>query len=474
MVSQSLVDGLILVVGVVLSGGLITVTRLVPLERRCGELEIERAALGRELAGVRGVHEHVVAQLAEVKEQRDQELSLRSTAEQRVAALEATITQVRAAESEVEARFRETAQHFVDRAQKTLVELAVARVAADASVLQTKLVAVAGPLGEQLGTLTKAIKVIDEQRKADRERFVTTLENFGQKIDRLDAATERVAAVLTSSTARGSWGEYELRRLIEYTGMTEHVSFEVQESGYGDELRGRPDVVLKLPGDLTVPIDAKVPFSSYQQAVAASSVDERTKYLDEALIAVRGHIRALAARRYHTTPGCVGWTVMFVPIEAMLSALFAHDPDLLDGAREARILIASPLTLLLYLEAFARGWSVQRQSENAEKILTEARELIVRLGRFTEHFAKVGKHLESGLDSYNEAVGSYESRLGPQAQRIIELGVSVDGKTALTVPPRRANVRGLNDSRIPLLAAEALEVAEEPASEDAPEEGGAP
>ena len=430
------------IAGVVIGAGLIGLF-LLPASAR-GKRIVER-----ELAELRGTHAQIASQLGEMKTELARTATARGLAERRTVSLEATLTQMRATETQVEARFRETAQQFVDRARETLVESAAQRAAADSNVLQGKLVEIAAPLQERLGVLTMEIGKLDKQRAAESASFKTILDGLGQKMERLDAATEKVASVLSSSTARGSWGEYELRRLIEFTGMTEHVSFDVQESGYGDEQRGRPDVVLRLPGDLTVPVDAKVPFAAYQQAIAATSVQERTKYLDLALVAVRGHVRALGVRKYHATPGCVGWTVMFIPIEAMISALFAHDPTLLEGAREERILIASPLTLMLYLDAFARGWSVQRQSENAEKILDEARELVERLRRFGEPFGKIGKQLESALDAYNAAVGSYQTRLVPQARRLIELGVHADAPAPISM--RKREVRPIVESRMSTL-----------------------
>ena len=272
----------------------------------------------------------------------------------------------------------------------------------------------------------------------------------------IDDATKRVERVLGNSQARGSWGEFELKRLLELTGMTEHVSFETQQSGYGTDATGRPDVVLRIPGNLTVPIDAKVPFARYQEAVSTQSEAEREPLLDQAVAAIRSHVKVLAARRYHDGPTCIGWTIMFVPIEAMLATLFARDHEIFEVARTARVLIASPLTLMLYLEAFSRGWAAQKQSENATVILEEARLLVSRLGTFTEKFGKVGSTLNSAVEKYNEAVASYEGRLGPQARKIVALRGDTEGVPELTEAP--AHARTIETSRLPApLAPLALE-----------------
>jgi DNA recombination protein RmuC len=146
---------------------------------------------------------------------------------------------------------------------------------------------------------------------------------------------------------------------------------------------------------------------------------------------------------------------MFVPIEAMLATLFARDPDLLEFARTSRILIASPLTLMLYLEAFSRGWAAQKQSENATVILDEARTLVARLGIFAEKFGRVGTTLNGAIEKYNEAVGSFESRLAPQARKIVALrGDTEDGTHAVE---QLARARTIDVTRLPVASSVALE-----------------
>jgi DNA recombination protein RmuC len=354
---------------------------------------------------------------------------------------------LRASEVDVEARLQRVAQHYVDDARELLLKAASERFNGDAAAFRERIAASVSPLDERLTQLGKSLSDLGTERTKDQERVATLLEALNGKMSGIDDATRRVERVFGNSQARGSWGEFELQRLLEMTGMTEHVSFDVQKNGYGADGAGRPDVVLKIPGNLNVPIDAKCPFSAYQEAASVANDAEREPLLNAAIAAVRSHVRALEGRRYHAAAGCVGWTIMFVPIEAMLSTLFARDPNLFEAARKARILIASPLTLLLYLEAFSRGWAAQKQSENAEVILLEARKLVERLAVFTDKHATLGKRLEGALDAYNDSVASYESRIGPQARRIVELrGDPVEG---VPLEERRTNVRHLDVTRLP-------------------------
>lgn len=373
---------------------------------------------------------------------RNLERSLARTGEveRSLASATATIEQMKLGERDVEARLQRVAASYVAEARDVLLKAAAERFQGDANVFRERLVASVAPLNERIDVLGKSLSELGTARTQDRERVATLLEGLNAKMAGIDDATRRVERVLGNSQARGSWGEFELKRLLELTGMTEHVSFDTQDSGYGIDGTGRPDVVLRIPGNLTVPIDAKVPFARYQEAVSVLSEAEREPLLDLAVAAVRGHVKVLSARKYHDGPACIGWTIMFVPIEAMLATLFARDHGIFEVARTARVLIASPLTLMLYLEAFSRGWSAQKQSENAAIILDEARTLVARLGTFTDKFGRVGTHLNSAIDKYNEAVATYEGRLGPQARKIVALRGDSDDAAPLKEQLARARV----------------------------------
>jgi DNA recombination protein RmuC len=370
-------------------------------------------------------------------------------ANEQLAGARSTIEAMKASEADVEARVIRIAQVNMAEVRETLLTAAAERFAGDTGAFREKLRATLLPLDEKLATIGASLTTFHEERARDQERQATVLDSLSSKMTGLDDATRRVERVLGNSQARGSWGEYELQRLLEATGMTQHVSFDTQVSGYGSDAGGRPDVVLSLPGDLTVPIDSKVPFASFQEAMLASTDSEREPLLNAAVAAVRAHVRALDVRRYHETKGCVGWTLMFIPMEQMISTLFVRDRGLFEAARTSRVLITSPLTLLFYLEAFARGWAAQKQGENAEIILSEARVLVARLLTFTEKYNIVGQRLESALEAYNASVATYEGRIAPQTRRIVELRGDPDDIAPAEL--RRTNVRHVDASRFAAL-----------------------
>lgn len=385
---------------------------------------------------------------AELARSLDRSLARTGEVERALAGATATVERMVLSEQDVDARLQRVAATYVNEAREVLVNAAAERFQGDAAAFRERLTASVGPLNERIDVLGKSLTDLGVARTQDQERVATLLEGLNAKMAGIDDATRRVERVLGNSQARGSWGEFELKRLLELTGMTEHVSFNTQESGYGSDAAGRPDVVLRIPGNLTVPIDAKVPFARYQEAVSAQSDAEREPLLDQAVAAIRGHVKVLGARKYHDRAACIGWTIMFVPIEAMLATLFARDHEIFEVAKTARVLIASPLTLMLYLEAFSRGWAAQKQSENAALILDEARTLVMRLNGFTEKFAKVGTTLNSALEKYNEAVASYEGRLGPQARKIVAL--RGDAEEAPELAEQLSRARVIDESRLPL------------------------
>jgi len=426
------------------------VSKAALLAQREGEIATHRVAAATARAEADNAAKHVdrlAATHAETATNLERTLAKAGELERILAGATATIEQMKLGEQDVEARLQRVAGLYVAEARDVLVKAASERFHGDAAAFRERLVASVAPLNERIDLLGKSLVDLGTARTQDRERVATLLEGLNAKMAGIDDATRRVERVLGNSQARGSWGEFELKRLLELTGMTEHVSFDTQESGYGGDASGRPDVVLRIPGDLIVPIDAKVPFARYQDAMSVHSDAEREPLLDQAVVAIRSHVRVLATRKYHDHPSCIGWTIMFVPIEAMLATLFARDREIFEVARAARVLIASPLTLMLYLEAFSRGWAAQKQSENATIILEEARILVSRLTIFTEKFGKVGSTLNGAIEKYNDAVASFEGRLGPQARKIVALRGDADDVPL--VPEQLARARAIDVARLP-------------------------
>jgi DNA recombination protein RmuC len=286
------------------------------------------------------------------------------------------------------------------------------------------------PLKDGLTSLDKQVQDLEKTREGAYGKLSQQLTDLGEAQVRLQETTTSLKQALRSPTVRGRWGELQLRRVVELAGMVSHVSFDEQASGEA----GRPDMVVYLPNQGMLPVDAKVPLNSYLAAMEAEDPDARRANLAAHAKALRDTVRELGQKQYWeqfaTAPEFV---IMFVPSEACLGAAFEVDAALLEYAIEKKVLISSPVNLVALLRAVAYGWQQHEISDNARRIADEARELYGRMDTFVTRLEEVGRSLNKTVEVYNRAVGSYERRLLPSARRFREMGV---GGSEMIEPPR--------------------------------------
>jgi DNA recombination protein RmuC len=292
------------------------------------------------------------------------------------------------------------------------------------------------------------VRVESHVRDLERDR----LEQFGQVGERLSDVAAQTAALreqtaglsgaLNSSGIRGSWGEAQLRRVLEHAGMLAHCDFEEQVGGVSaHDVRVRPDVVVHLPGNKCIVIDSKAPMSSFLQAQAeALPPTDRAGLLRGHARALRGHVDTLAAKAYwsafSTTPEMV---VCFVPSDAVLAAALQAEPGLYDHAQARRVVLASPATLLAVLRALAYAWQQDALAGNARELLRLGSELHQRLTTLGRHVGGMGTALRRSVEAYNAMVGTLESRVMVTSRRMHELGLTqgeAGELTALDSAPR--------------------------------------
>lgn len=311
-----------------------------------------------------------------------------------------------------------------EQLQNTFKVLATSELESRSSQLKTtardELTGVITPLKEELAKLDKQVRELEAKREGAYSTLGAQLQGLHNLQDSLRQQTTTLAQALKSPTVRGRWGEIHLRRLVELSGMGRHVDFSEQESTDS----GRPDMVIRLPEKGIVPVDSKVPLDAYLRAMEVEDEDARRLLLAEHARAFRGRIRELAQRAYweqfERIPEIV---VMFVPVEASLSAAFQADRDLFEYAFQNKVLVTSPIALFALLRAVAFGWQQQQVAENAEQIAAQGKSLYERIATFVGHVSGVGKSLEASVKKYNDAVGSLDSRVLPAARRLRELGV---------------------------------------------------
>ncbi|MCL2525449.1 MAG: DNA recombination protein RmuC [Coriobacteriia bacterium] len=283
------------------------------------------------------------------------------------------------------------------------------------------------PVSKSMDTMRQKIAELEEARLRQDE-------NLSKTIGQLQATTNTLAGTLTKSQERGRWGEVQLEQIFENAGLIETVHFERQSTsaqGSTSDTRIRPDFLLKLPNGRIVPIDAKVPFDSYDKAceIPLSAEPAELARRDELLrghaAALKDHIKALARKEYgESLPGAPDFVVAFLPAEALLSAALEADPQLVDYAFSQRVALASPVTLWSIVKSIAYAWQQQEASENAQEIVEAGKELLKRMATLAGHSTKLQRNLDNTVKSYNEFASSLERNLLTQAEKLQRLDMS--------------------------------------------------
>jgi len=326
---------------------------------------------------------------------------------------------------------RDAAAQLAERAEETFARLEVGGRAAFAE-RQRAVEELVQPLGDALTRLDDEVRRLEQQRSRAQGELVERLEALSRAEGELRRETAELARALRSPGARGRWGELQLRRALEFAGLTARCDFVEQQTFSdagadtdGDAGRRRPDVVVHLPGQRRVAVDAKAPLDAYLAALDATDEAARRDALRAHARAVREHARALAARAYwrHLQPA-PELVVMFLPIEGAWAAALEHDPSLLEPDGDGRVVVATPTTLIALLKAIALGWQQAALGEDAAEVARLGRALHGRLAGFLSHFAALRRGLAGALEGYNRAAATLEARVLPTARRLGALGAS--------------------------------------------------
>ena len=316
---------------------------------------------------------------------------------------------------------------------------------------QQAIEALVGPLGESLKAYRETLQKMQMSQSESYGALGSEIKGLLATNETLRKETLNLTAALRGAPqARGRWGEMTLRRAVELAGMSVHCDFSEQETLQDEGGRLRPDLIVHLPGDRRIAVDAKAPLQPFIEAMSATAESDRRSSLANYGRLVRTHMQQLGAKAYwdqlQPAPELV---VLFLPGDAFLSAALEQDRTLMEDSVQKRVMIATPATLIALLHAVAFGWRQERVGKNAREISDLGRQLYSRLRVFISHFAEAGSGLRKAVDSYNRAAGSLEGRVLAAARKLSELGAA--GGDAI------ARIESLDEEPRPLPLAEPLE-----------------
>jgi len=279
------------------------------------------------------------------------------------------------------------------------------------------------PLEEKLGALQKETQAMEAKRSEAYGSLRSELESLQSATAALQQqSTALTTALRGSSQTRGQLGELALHNIVRFAGMTEHCDFFEQKMISGG---GRPDMVVKLPGGGLIPIDSKFPGSAFMEAMQQNDPKLRDTKLLQHASDLSKHVKELKRRDYAAAlEGEVDFTVLFLPGDHLLAAAQEKNGEIIGEALADRILIATPVTLVALLRTVGLYWKQHDLAENAREIQKQAETLHKRVGDFFSHLAGVGKYLGQALNSYNQAVGSYERRVLPAGRQLEQMNAT--------------------------------------------------
>ena len=319
---------------------------------------------------------------------------------------------------------RTNSQTFLQLAQETLKRFQV-HAKGELEQKERAVENLVKPIRETLEKTEQQMRLMENERKQAYGALHKHLETLTQTQQTLHSETRNLVQALRRPEVRGQWGEMTLKRLVELAGMVDHCDFYEQQQATSTEGQSRPDMIVRMPDERELVVDAKTPLDAYLSAIEAPDDETRDKYLLQHARNVRARVRELSAKTYWAQfRRAPDFVVLFIPGEQFLGAALDVDRDLLEHAMRQRVILTTPTSLIALLRAVGYGWRQQALAANAERIRETGEDLYNRLATFSEHLSGLGRSLDRAVSQYNQSVGSFQAKVMPGARKFTELGVT--------------------------------------------------
>ena len=336
---------------------------------------------------------------------------------------------------EMNESFKSLSYDILMQNSKNFVELAKAQfdkyqigMKSDIEYKKKELENVLAPLKEAVENIDKYTKDVEKQRLSAYSSLNKQIEILSENEKLLRQETINLSKALKSPGIKGSWGQVHLRRVVELAGLLNNCDFYEQKTVFKDDKMFRPDLVVRLPGNKNIIVDAKTPIEAFLEA-HNSIEDVKENKLKAHSLSLKKHVLDLSSKEYQTKfEFAFEYVILFVPAEAILSAALKNDPTILEMAASKNIIIATPTILLAILKTIAQLWKEENISKNIREIAKTGKELYERLSMMSDHFLKLGKNLSISVDAYNQTVASFNTRVMVSAKKLKNMGLGTEEK----------------------------------------------
>lgn len=403
------------------------------------ELRRELEAKGNERVSYRNAH--IAAEKKSVELQARNESILQQLDEQKKFLAEANVKLREAFSSLSSEALRRNNAFFLETAKETL-EAKVKESATELETRKTAIETLVKPLSDSLKNFDGKLGEIELKRVDAYSEMKTLVEAMKGTTERLETGTRTLVGALKTSHTRGRYGEIALRRLIESAGLMPYSDFFEQPSVNTEDGRLRPDCAVNLPGHRQLILDSKVPLRAYHASFETEDQEEKVEYLKRHAAAVRDHFVKLSKKSYwEAFADAPDFVIMYMHIESSYGAALMADTALIEDAFDKKVIFATPSTLLAILRTAGYMWQQEKMAERVVEMQNAGIELYKRTTKMLEHFSKVGSGLTTAINSYNNAVGSMESRVLTQLAKIKEIGGTSTSDELPAMKPIETTIR---------------------------------